>query len=195
MDDYKNWKGKTVLDRDGNKIGTLSELYVDNDTSRPKFATVETGLFGTKQNFFPVQLATVREDNIVLDTTEDQVKNAPQIDADEELEGNQERELYKYYGLTRDGSDTDTDQADAGETAHEDHDDNDERSGETDNDTDDSSSDDGITRSERHLHISTERDEDGRVRLKKYVITENITRPGAESGEDSDYDGAGDKQS
>lgn len=174
MDDYNNWRGRTVLDKDGNKIGTLSELYVDDDTNRPKFATVQTGLFGTKQNFFPVPLASVRDEDIVLDTTEDHVKNAPQVDVDEILEGDQERLLYEYYGLTWD----DDGAADADDrTADYDEDDEivDEPVGAVGHDTSGPTTDEAMTRSEERLNVGTEQVESGRVRLKKYIVTENVT--------------------
>lgn len=188
MDDYNNWRGKTVLDKDGNKIGTLSELYVDDDTNRPKFATVQTGLFGTKQNFFPVPLARVRDDTIVLDASEDQVRNAPQIDADQELEAAQERELYQYYGLARDNAEDDNNQLTDGDSTQEDTEDTEDKSAAptspSEDTTDEQSTEEAAIRSERHLHISTEKDADGRVRLKKYVITENIIRNDSESDEE-----------
>ncbi len=98
MDDYNNWRGKAVYDSSGNKVGTIGEIYIDDRNERPAWATVKTGLFGTKENFFPISLASVGDDDmIIVDGPEDKIKNAPRIDVDEVLNNEEERELYQYY--------------------------------------------------------------------------------------------------
>jgi sporulation protein YlmC with PRC-barrel domain len=45
------WRGRDVVDSDGDKIGKLEEVYLDTDSGRPEWAAVNTGLFGMKQSF------------------------------------------------------------------------------------------------------------------------------------------------
>ena len=47
--------GSTAYDRDGDKIGTIGHVYYDDDTDQPKWLTVNTGFFGTNENFVPLQ--------------------------------------------------------------------------------------------------------------------------------------------
>ncbi len=191
MDDYNNWRGKTVVDRDGNKIGELKELYLDDDTERPTFGTISTGLFGTKESFFPVSLSRVQDEQIVLDTEADKVKNAPRIDVDEVLNPDEERTLYEYYGLPWNGEGDEDDNTEA----RGDDDTTGARGGtdtaaigaaDTDTDGDGTpdtvgrdasgpTTDDAMTRSEEELRVGTRIQETGRVRLKKYVVTDQVT--------------------
>jgi hypothetical protein len=39
-------KGGNVVGSDGSKIGSIGQLYADDDTGEPTWVTVKTGLFG-----------------------------------------------------------------------------------------------------------------------------------------------------
>ncbi len=184
MDDYNNWRGKTVLDSDGNKIGELKELYLDDDTNKPSFATVETGFFGTKQSFFPISLARVQDDEIIVDAPADKVKNAPKVDVDEMLEPEDERTLYEYYGLEYGGGggdDGDTDNVEAGTAgvgavgAADTDGGGDGRDDTVGRDTSGPTTDNAMTRSEEELNVGTRTQESGRVRLRKHIVTDHVT--------------------
>ena len=69
LDTVLGWRGATVIDRDGEKIGTLKELYLDQD-DRPAWAAVETGLFGLRQSFVPLEGATALDDQVQVDGVE-----------------------------------------------------------------------------------------------------------------------------
>ncbi|MDP9885792.1 hypothetical protein J2W21_003317 [Sinomonas atrocyanea] len=87
-----------VVGQDGEKIGRIGELYVDDETDDPTWVTVKTGLFGLKESFVPMRGATVRGDDLVVPCTKDQVKEAPRIDPDGHLEPGEEDRLYRHYG-------------------------------------------------------------------------------------------------
>src|SRR5215211_5091587 len=55
----RGWLGRVVVDRDSNKIGEVVDIYLDNETDRPEWAVVRTGLFGLRSSFVP--LAEARE--------------------------------------------------------------------------------------------------------------------------------------
>ena len=40
-----------VLSTDGDKIGSIGQMYVDDDSGQPTWVTVKTGLFGTSASF------------------------------------------------------------------------------------------------------------------------------------------------
>jgi hypothetical protein len=49
IDTVRSWQGATMVDRDGDKIGTIDSIYLDDQTGQPEWALVNTGLFGTSQ--------------------------------------------------------------------------------------------------------------------------------------------------
>src|SRR5215204_6479070 len=91
--------GQDVYDESGEKIGSASEVYLDDETGQPEWVTVKTGLFGTKESFVPIRDADLTNDGVRVRVSKDKVKGAPQIDTDGHLSPQEEEELYRYYGL------------------------------------------------------------------------------------------------
>jgi PRC-barrel domain len=99
LDDVKAWRGMTMVDAGGDRIGTIDDIYLDRQTGAPEWASVKTGLFGLKSSFVPIAAAEAEDENRVsVPFQKDQVKNAPKVDADGELSADEERRLYEYYG-------------------------------------------------------------------------------------------------
>lgn len=117
---------------------------------------MSTGLFGTSESFVPLRGATVRDDSeIQVAFTKAVIKDAPRVDADGHLDADDEAGLYRYYEIEDTGG-------------------GDERVGEG-QDTSGPNTDDAMTRSEERLDVGTEKVATGRARLRKYVVTENVT--------------------
>jgi hypothetical protein len=95
-----DWRGKALLDSDGEKIGKLEYLYVDNETDEPQFGTVKEGVIGKHITFVPLADATVSPDSLQVTVTKGAVKDAPNIDSGEELTADQEADLYRHFGMT-----------------------------------------------------------------------------------------------
>ena len=156
------WRGRDVVDADGDKIGTLEEVYLDTESGRPEWATVKTGLFGRKQSFVPLSGSQPEQGQVVVGYTKDQIKDAPSIDPDGELSHDEEERLYRHYGLgdayrtETSGSATDRDREPVGQ------------------DVSGPETDDAMTRSEEELKVGTAQRETGRARLRKYVVTEDV---------------------
>lgn len=89
----------TVVDQDGDKIGDVGRVYVDDATGEPNWVTVRTGLFGTKETFIPLDRAESDANGVRVPYEKRFVKDAPNMDEDEHLSPEQEAELYRYYGL------------------------------------------------------------------------------------------------
>ncbi len=53
IDTIRSWQGATMVDPDGDKIGTIESIYVDDQTGQPEWALVNTGLFGASRPLFP----------------------------------------------------------------------------------------------------------------------------------------------
>ena len=146
--EYNSLPGKNVNSTDGSKIGTVEDVYASTDNSQPTFITVKTGMLGGKASFVPVAEATMSGDDLVVPYDKDQVKDAPNVEADEELTAQEEDRLYKHYNLS------DAPATDAPEPAPA-------RDG-----------DGTMTRSEEQLRVGTQKKETGRARLVKHVVTE-----------------------
>lgn len=108
-DDLTRVTGTTVVDNDGDKIGTAREVYVDDATGRPEWVTVNTGLFGTSESFIPLAQAELHEDGLRVPYDKKMVKDAPRLGESGHLSPQEEDELYRYYGMSAGGSDRDTD--------------------------------------------------------------------------------------
>jgi hypothetical protein len=71
------WRGKDLVDRDGEKIGKLEDVYVDVETDEPMFGTVKEGLFARHLTFVPLRGITIGPDNLQATVSKDQVQDAP----------------------------------------------------------------------------------------------------------------------
>ncbi|MEU3184125.1 PRC and DUF2382 domain-containing protein [Streptomyces sp. NPDC006923] len=100
FDNPNELNGLAVYDRDGEKIGNVGHVYVDDRTSRPEWVTVKTGLFGMKESLVPLAGARRLGEDLHVPYTKETVKDAPRLDADEHLEPSQEKQLYQHYGIT-----------------------------------------------------------------------------------------------
>ena len=96
------WLGRVMVDRDSNKIGEVVDIYLDNETDRPEWAVVRTGLFGMRSTFVPLADAREVGDELQVAQRRVQVKEAPTIEADGQLSEVEEAELYRHYGLDYD---------------------------------------------------------------------------------------------
>src|SRR3954449_3767126 len=94
------WRGQELLDNDGQKIGTIEEIYLDTETDQPEWALVKTGLFGGKGTFVPLQQANPTGDGVQVPFEKNHVKDAPNVDPDGELSQSEEQTLYQHYGLS-----------------------------------------------------------------------------------------------
>lgn len=86
-----------VLDQDGERIGALGEVYLDNRTGDPAWLTVRAGWFGGRKVFVPLATAEVRDGQIQVPYTLEKVKGAPDVVADGHVSESDEQDLYTYY--------------------------------------------------------------------------------------------------
>jgi len=180
--------GKVISDR-GEKVGSIGQIYVDDQTSEPDWVTVKTGLFGTAESFVPLQGARIDGDNVVVGYDKDTIKAAPRVDADGSLSPEEEDTLYRHYNLGGaadvdrsagrnntsgwDGvGDKPSDLDDPSEVGDDRPDISDRTVGQ---DRSGPTTDDAMTRSEERLRVGTQTRESGRARLRKHVVTEQVS--------------------
>jgi uncharacterized protein (TIGR02271 family) len=185
QDQLRDVIGATAYDRDGAKVGTIGNVYYDDDTEQPKWLTVNTGFFGTSENFVPLQGAENTEGgSVTVGYDKATIKDAPSVSDDGRLSPQDEERLYRHYGLDYDtSSHTDVndrgvvgDSGPTGRHAERDTDgygvfDDDQRTA-VGHDTSGPTTDAAMTRSEERLNVGTETRDAGRARLRKHVVTE-----------------------
>jgi uncharacterized protein (TIGR02271 family) len=153
QDDVQQFIGRTAVDPQGNKIGKIGQVYLDDTTGQPSWVTVSIGLL-RKQSFATLAGAAPSEDGVVLSVGKDVIKDAPSVADDGQLEPQEEQALYDHYASYLGTP------APAAGTA---------TGTKTEND-------DAMTRSEERLRVGTETVPVGKARLRKYVVTENVTQ-------------------
>ncbi|MFV2121833.1 PRC and DUF2382 domain-containing protein [Streptomyces sp. Act-28] len=173
-------QGATAYDMNGEKIGTIGQVYIDDRLGTPEWVTVRTGMFGTKETFVPLAGARRRDGQLHVPYSKDMVKDAPRLDTHEHLDAAEEQRLYRHYQLVpgtggRTGTTGTTGMAGTGGAPQ----------GTTGRHAREGrqpaaamrsgAGDEGLTRSEEQVQIGTEEYESGRARLRKYVVTEEVT--------------------
>ena len=137
----------TVFDVDGEKIGSVKQVFVGPDGGEPLFVSVATGLFGTSETFVPLKDATFDGESVNVAYDKGTVKDAPRIDADGSLSDEQHDRLWEYYGGAHDDEGDDREHGETREPS------------ETHGDG-------------RAAHANRAETGAGRVRLRKHVVTE-----------------------
>lgn len=162
FEDVQALVGADLIDADGSNVGKIEDIYLDSDTQEPEWALVHTGLLGRKLHYVPLRGASVSDDSLQAGYSESQIKAAPGIDPDVELSPEEEAELYRHYGVEAEPrvlKAGDVQPAPVGDTGY---------------DTSGPTTDEAMTRSEEQLQVGTVRRPSSLVRLRKYVVTEDV---------------------
>jgi hypothetical protein len=99
-----DWEGRTVLDRAGDKIGTIEEIFLVEETGRPEWALVKLGRIKGRTTLVPLAKAHPVDKGVAVDVEKDVVSEAPEIEADGEPSEQQVAALYRHYGIELSGS-------------------------------------------------------------------------------------------
>jgi len=171
LDQLTQVRGTPVYSSDGEKIGKVEEIFIDNDTRQPEWIGLGSGgMFSSKRVIVPVEGARLEADGFYVPYSKDQVQGTPAIDADE-ISQETERELYSYYGLGYSEQTSDSGLPEGGGMQTE------AMATETntvDTTPADTTDEGSITRAEEELRVGTRPTEAGGVRLRKWVETEPV---------------------
>ncbi|MFJ2191046.1 PRC and DUF2382 domain-containing protein [Kitasatospora sp. NPDC087861] len=96
--DPRDLIGHKAVDRNGDKIGTVDEVYLDDATGQPEWAAVRTGIFG-RDAFVPLTTSEFSGDELRVPYDKSLVKESPDFGVGQHLSPAQELQLYRYYGL------------------------------------------------------------------------------------------------
>lgn len=194
----------TAYDVDGDKLGNVKEVYINDTTGQPDFVEVNHGLFGMNSSLVPLRGHSLAGEDLRLAFNKDRIKDAPNLEDEAHLSTDEQQSLYAHYGLDatenvttyapdhRDRTGV-TDQprtAGVGGGADQDVADvNRPNTGaagvapgvapKTDAERVAGTENDGIVRSEERLNVDKERVNTGEARLRKYVVhdTETVEVP------------------
>jgi uncharacterized protein (TIGR02271 family) len=173
----RSWRGHTMVDPDGGLIGRIDAIYVDERSGQPAWALVSLGAAGTRSTFVPIAEATTAGSDVRVPYHRQLVKDAPGVQLDRNLSVAEERRLFRHYGLDYDAGHAGAPPQGPGGTSDAGLPAGAREAGvDTDRDTgraaSGQTSDDAMTRSEEELRVGRQTRERGRVRLRKYVTTE-----------------------
>ncbi|ACP32558.1 PRC and DUF2382 domain-containing protein [Corynebacterium aurimucosum] len=176
----------TAYDKAGEKLGSVKEVFVDEQSGQPTFVEVNHGLFGMSSSLVPLRGHDFTGDELKLAFSKDRIENAPDFDSDKPLTPEAQADIFKHYDLEnaqdvttyRDERDeragvagagvAGAGVAGAGAGAHA----KDETAATSSN----LSNNEGeVIRSEERLDVNKERVATGEARLRKYVVTDTET--------------------
>lgn len=94
------WLGKVLVDRDGERIGKLQDVYVDVESDAPMFGTVKEGFFDRHLTFVPLVGVEVGPDQLRVTALKEKVKSAPDLDLHgQEMSQADESALYHHFEM------------------------------------------------------------------------------------------------
>src|SRR3954451_9087472 len=151
--DVAQLRGRQLVDRDGDKIGKIDEIYLDEQTGQPEWLAVNTGLFGSNVSFVPLAQASTEGDTVRVPYEKSQVKDAPNASADGQLSQDEEERLYAHYGLGYSESSSDSGLPQGGRFEETGHTEATGTTGTVGHDTSGPTTDEAMTRSEEELKV------------------------------------------
>ncbi|WP_327070282.1 PRC and DUF2382 domain-containing protein [Kitasatospora sp. NBC_01250] len=108
--DPRDLIGHKAVDRNGDKIGTVDEVYLDDATGEPEWAAVRTGIFG-RDAFVPLTTSEFSGEELRVPYDKSLIKESPDFGVGQHLSPAQELQLYRYYGLDSPGTGRTTERA------------------------------------------------------------------------------------
>jgi sporulation protein YlmC with PRC-barrel domain len=101
----EKYKGYTVYDNQGSRIGKVDDLFID-ETDREEYIGVKMGFLGRKSTLIPMDIVRVNEGDRAIEVSEskDHVKDAPSFDDDEDITHEYEERIRSHFGLQSQGS-------------------------------------------------------------------------------------------
>jgi len=99
IEQIEDWKGQDVIDRDGEKIGKLDDVYFEKGSREAVFGSVKSGMLGRQRMLVPLAGASVAREHLRVAYHHDQVKDGPQADSGATLDPDLEAEVARHYDI------------------------------------------------------------------------------------------------
>ena len=93
---WQDARGRKVIDKNGDEVGTVEELYIWEDPSTVHLITVS----GDERSFLiPVHTVTnVDEEVVALEVAKDKVMGSPEFESEDVPDSETRRAAFDYYG-------------------------------------------------------------------------------------------------
>ena len=88
-----------MLDRDGEKIGKIEEIFLVEETGRPEWALVKIGRLKAHTTLVPLTRANPVDDGVKIPFGREVVSEAPEVGAGDDPSEQQVNALYRHYGI------------------------------------------------------------------------------------------------
>src|SRR5215210_832233 len=98
FEDFSAWPGRDVVTHDGERLGAVELIFLDEATEVPEWVLVRLGEEDPPA-FVPLAGAKVEEQAIRVEQDRERVAAAPRLDVDTTLTIAEVRQLYDHYGL------------------------------------------------------------------------------------------------
>src|ERR671933_592054 len=100
----EKYAGYEVHDPQGQKIGQVDDLFVD-ENDQPEYIGVKMGFLGLRSTLIPVEILRVNDKRRLVEVAaeQDNIKDAPTFSDDEEITSELEERVYRHFGLQREG--------------------------------------------------------------------------------------------
>jgi hypothetical protein len=99
IDQVLDWRGRTVVDQSGQKVGILDEIYLNEGTNEPTWAAVKTGPLRLRRRVVPVANAHSDGASVFVPFTKEQVRSAPAIDSEGWVPERDQTAILRHYGV------------------------------------------------------------------------------------------------
>jgi stress response protein YsnF/sporulation protein YlmC with PRC-barrel domain len=185
MQEPREYKSRTLFDSAGQKVGTIEDVYVDQETKKPEWLLVKTGLFGLRKTFVPMSVLQPEGDDLRAPYSKDQITSAPNVGDEEGASPEEEVRLFQHYGIPYSDSGTvsakSEGQAEAGRTPAAERTETEYRDASREAVDSPTQADrlaeasEGVQRHEEELRISKVRRPSELVRLHKWVETKPVS--------------------
>lgn len=93
----EDWKGQDVVDSDGEKIGTLEDVFFEADSGEAALGAVKTGFLGRKTYLVPLEGASLTRDQVQVTHAKDRVAEGPEAPEDGRLGSDDDQRLAGHY--------------------------------------------------------------------------------------------------
>lgn len=96
----EDYAGYTVHDNNGEKIGKVDDLFLD-ENDQPEYFGVKMGFLGTRSTLIPADIANIDRERGFIEVSQPKsaVKDGPSFDDDWDITPEYENEVRSYYGL------------------------------------------------------------------------------------------------
>jgi sporulation protein YlmC with PRC-barrel domain len=100
LESLSQLRGADVYSADGARLGSVQEIYFDDETGDPEWVGLGAGFLGTKRKVVPVEGLRTEGDHLKVPFTRDRVRDEPDYDFEDRISLEAEQALSSYFGLS-----------------------------------------------------------------------------------------------